>query len=956
MVRGSTPSAVPPKHSISAQRAAVRLEDYERELAKTLLPREDPVEAFYKPVDPQAHSYNPKPPVKAGMPQNGSPSAAARLRVPKMLRHYDPHYNESAQLDVAQVAPGLTPPLSIPPRALALTPSQSAQLRRNVRPAPAPTHRSSPPRSSRHDPPHICLQSSLDASATDPPLSPNSREYQKLRRWNLPKGEWLQTAESGHPPGPIYRDMGASMSPRSCGPSARFASGAMGSSASRLPPVEPAGPLRTGPPSMSETIGAFYSPRAAGLNTTNIGQLTLPLPPRPASAPMGATGGAAEFEAEDTEAVEGALPPTSFMPLEIFDSPDFEPLLVAEWELIDAKAEAGTPVCARSRYHETSTSGCETWQPCEVLSYSRADAHAGSNNASAQFLIRWLDGKQKWATRFNVLFEGEDEAKLLERREAARRLRAEVEAAGRYRLFANEKGHLGAAASSMTEDLEASTGKRVMGEPAKAAADGSSSPPGSPPPKRYSRLGPLQQARLLDELRAEARAEYDAAMRRAQLDYKMRSADFYRQIGPLALAAPAVPVVPESGVIQVAEEKASFAATRGAIDANLFVAKLPLLGCWREAFQECAWMREPANLLFDAAPTAIERPAPLPLFAGSQEARLRTMTERLKTQWVLAEEAVLERCVGDANLTAGLGADEYDGSLVQRLLRQVTQLMQDELQRMVLASVQAMLTLLGGCATPPAELETGTEVEKWVHALPPSTPALLQVALRLVDGELVFQPSLDELRHELARTMRSLLSETAGVPQLQPGSFVRYSLPEAWLSTLRTEDERFLHAQAQLHVLLDASLQRPMQLHQMLLTEFAELASLDEATYLDELQQQKLELDGYSTAITKWRNTAQRAGAACPADVHCRLLLVQCSELKEALAEKARALAVGVGGLVAKELLAISEDISSKYETIHSKLAVSSTNAEEVTAMKEYLASCSVELLQHQEAIDSELR
>ena len=206
------------------------------------------------------------------------------------------------------------------------------------------------------------------------------------------------------------------MSPRSCGPSARFASGAMGSSASRLPPVEPAGPLRTGPPSMSETIGAFYSPRAAGLNTTNIGQLTLPLPPRPASAPMGATGGAAEFEAEDTEAVEGALPPTSFMPLEIFDSPDFEPLLVAEWELIDAKAEAGTPVCARSRYHETSTSGCETWQPCEVLSYSRADAHAGSNNASAQFLIRWLDGKQKWATRFNVLFEGEDEAKLLERR------------------------------------------------------------------------------------------------------------------------------------------------------------------------------------------------------------------------------------------------------------------------------------------------------------------------------------------------------------------------------------------------------------------------------------------------------------------------------------------------------------------------------------------------------------
>ena len=509
------------------------------------------------------------------------------------------------------------------------------------------------------------------------------------------------------------------MSPRSCGPSARYASAPTGSSASRLPPVEPARPLRTGPPSLSETIGAFYSPRAAGLHTSNIGQLPLPAPPRPASAPLGATGGE-DGEAEDgeaeAEAVEGALPPASFMPLEIFDSPDFEPMLEASWAAIDAQAAAGTPVRARSRYHETSTSGCETWQPCEVLSYSRGDAKAGSNNASAQFLIRWLDGKQKWATRFNVLFDGEDERKLLERREAARRLRAEVEAAGRYRLFAEEKGHLGAPAASMTASLEASTGRRVMGEPAaKAAAEGGS-PPGSPSkaaPRRYSRLGPLLQARLLDELRAEARAEYDAAMRRAQLAYRMLSADFSRQVGPLALPAPVAPAVPESGVVQVAEEKAPFEATRDAIDATLFVAKLPLLSCWREAFQECAWMREPAHLLFDAALSAVERPAPLPLFAGAQEARLRAMTERLKTEWVLGEEAVVERCVGDASLTAGLAPEEYDGSLVQRLLRQVTQLMQDELQRMVLASVHAMLGLLGECATPAPELDA--QADAWVH-------------------------------------------------------------------------------------------------------------------------------------------------------------------------------------------------------------------------------------------------
>ena len=115
MVRfgGSAPSRTPPKHSISAQRAAGRLEDYERELAKTLLPREDPVEAFYKPVDPQAHSYNPRPPGKAGVPSNGSPSPSAKLRVPRMLQRYDQEYSSHSQLDVAQVAPGPTPPLSL---------------------------------------------------------------------------------------------------------------------------------------------------------------------------------------------------------------------------------------------------------------------------------------------------------------------------------------------------------------------------------------------------------------------------------------------------------------------------------------------------------------------------------------------------------------------------------------------------------------------------------------------------------------------------------------------------------------------------------------------------------------------------------------------------------------------------------------------------------------------------
>ena len=103
MVKLDVPSATPPKHSISAQRAAARLGDYERELAKTLLPREDPVEAFYKSVDPQGHSYNPRPPAKPGMPANSQLTGSAKLRMPRMLQRSDQVYTHS-EFDVgAQV-------------------------------------------------------------------------------------------------------------------------------------------------------------------------------------------------------------------------------------------------------------------------------------------------------------------------------------------------------------------------------------------------------------------------------------------------------------------------------------------------------------------------------------------------------------------------------------------------------------------------------------------------------------------------------------------------------------------------------------------------------------------------------------------------------------------------------------------------------------------------------------
>ena len=50
-----------------------------------------------------------------------------------------------------------------------------------------------------------------------------------------------------------------------------------------------------------------------------------------------------------------------------------------------------------------------------------------------KFLLQWADsGKEKWATRFNVLFDDEDESKFHKRIVAARQLRDSVEADGAW--------------------------------------------------------------------------------------------------------------------------------------------------------------------------------------------------------------------------------------------------------------------------------------------------------------------------------------------------------------------------------------------------------------------------------------------------------------------------------------------------------------------------------------------
>ena len=76
-----------------------------------------------------------------------------------------------------------------------------------------------------------------------------------------------------------------------------------------------------------------------------------------------------------------------------------------------------------------------------------------------------------------------------------------------------------------------------------------------------------------------------------------------------------------------------------------------------------------------------------------------------------------------------------DLARLPRVLKQLTLLMQDELQSMVLTSLGAYLGLIGGYANTSSAEELAQPSHEWVHSLPPGFPALITATLKL-DGSM----------------------------------------------------------------------------------------------------------------------------------------------------------------------------------------------------------------------------
>ena len=729
--------------------------------------------------------------------------------------------------------------------------------------------------------------------------------YQKVRRWDmLPKHAWLQAAESGQAPGPGFRDVSATQTMRSYGPKG-------------LPPLPL--PVETHAASAGSegyvrkqpttTIASHYSPHVRGLHASTLAHAVLPDEDEESVTPPSLS--------EDEVA-------STFLPLEFFDGGEMEPMTDDLWDKAESYFSKGKPFKARSKYY-ASGGKTSSMLPCEVVRY-----HA----EEAKFEIQWVHtGKRKLCTRLNLLFDLESEVKWRLRCEKATELRAQFEAAMRYHLLATEQLGVNVSLSDVSEVLdEARLMHRIPG------CDES-----------------LWATPAMKSSWQQVASDYTGAMRRAHTDYEMRSAAFRATVAALKLPTATAAHVPEMGTVE--SFTAAFKAAHKAVAGALFAADPVLLRCVRIVFDESYWLR--TESLLESRPDVLNTPCDLKHFLEVQATKTEEVKARFTQLWTPAVEAVTQQelsAIPEMERTMDLAT--YEASRVPRILRQLSLLMQDELQSLVLSSMGAYLQLLQLYATPQDEIEVTNGPPETALAfakeLPMGQPTLLTVTLRLEGGALVFEPSLEKVVNDLNAVLEAIVTQTAGVPSIESHVMHMLGLPETTLKTLAHDDATLQAARVQLFEFLERSLVRPKALLG-LFKQFEELAAIEIEAYLETIKAKKCTLEQYHELIIKWNSTVSLVMDATVPEVNCRLLLISCTELKQGLATKAEAIARGVSGLVVEELEKKSKDISAAYSVIYEKLQSTSGSAEEVVEMNAYMAACEIELEKLTESIKTNL-
>jgi dynein heavy chain len=571
------------------------------------------------------------------------------------------------------------------------------------------------------------------------------------------------------------------------------------------------------------------------------------------------------------------------LPLEHFDDPQFETHTPAEWVQL-GQAEGGTP--ALSKYYE---SGEMVWAPCRVIGY---------NEEEAQYEVKWdATNKVKLVNRLNLRFEAEDRDRFEERIQVAEALRERQHAKCRLQRYVDE----------------------VEQEPVR--------PPSEECVAHILRCVaeqvPVDHLSKLEECVEEMHSEYKRAVKFSTTKYEMmdesEASRFKRMSLPLE---PPPPPCPSIAQLSMPEPRMDFQACNNAIRSNLFAANEQVTKTIQQIGEAYDDVR--GKLFVDVGLDEDGKylgPVSIAAFTQRQKDHVVRLLEILHIDWRGEALHGVVNHLEDIFDFKQYSYEAYKGTHLYRFLRMVTLIMGQHLRELMERSIDRLVDFF----------------EETVNSKSSPGP-VFQVSLCLKNNRVVFEPTLEEVRDTVTSAMDQIFIDAAKIMKIDSEVFPIMELPADALATVSPQEAHLVAKKEKLLEMLDHAMEGPKAL-QASYTDFDELVQTDVATYRNQTPETCTTKEKCQEMAEKYQQLGAAAVVRSENEVTFSLLNVNCRALKQDIEEKALQLSNATLDQLVEILRGKNRHVHTEYQTIYDRVQEQPTNPEELTELKEYVAS-----------------
>ncbi|CAM6109105.1 unnamed protein product [Calypogeia fissa] len=640
--------------------------------------------------------------------------------------------------------------------------------------------------------------------------------------------------------------------------------------------------------------------------------------------------------------------PARHLPLKYFDNPSLE-LRHPEAALNEALARGERGLRARSKAYWINWNEAGfweprfTWKPCLVYDYDPpADLYS----------VTWLapNGEEtrrgKRVSRLNLIFDGENDASFILRRLHAVELRGTVEAELRYSFLIDELPFYN------PETLNEPMMKRIM-----FVAGG-----------RMCFLYP----KTVEECMKECRHDYHRSTNYSIIKHEFLTNEEVRErltalkIFPVGNEPAPVPI---RGCLPIQfAEQSDFQITRNVILKTICLAEVAFNSALQHYYVYLSI--DTKHTLVCPELYTLPKPWKLRAFRRIQIAYVEETAAYLKYDWPSRVVGLIEDLAPVMSML-----NEAAKEKLQKFVARLSFTMSEQLQALVIASVEEFKTYLEFCRTRKAVPDHAARASLRRQSIygglgksmrdtifqnfekeTPKDP-LFRLFLIVEGDHLIFKPSIDLVHKTIVELLDDMVTSLQGTEGLQSRlrSLFSYDFEPTILQSVPLDDPRVAAARETAEEILELNFVLPRKLMEMY-NVFDDLLKIQESEFLETWKTDNHSLDDYENEILRFREVANDVKLRTETETAASMFLVDCSRARDTLAKKARHLGRRLCHQIMDDTSAKNKILDWKYSTMETRVLSPINNAEDLDMMLKYLAEIKFDLPQRREDVKQSMQ